>query len=380
MNIWVIGRNYPQKNNQMQGSFELEQAKLLAEKGHEVTYIAVVFHPTKKVKNWGYAQWKEDHVTICIESQFYTPARLGLHLKGFEESKWKKHLERVERIKGTPDIIHVHYPALITQASPILAYQKKGSKVVATEHWSHTLNGLLTKNEKEQLISYLTYSDAFICVGSGLKKAVAKLAKSKREIQVVPNIVDCNLFQLSKEMPRNQFNFVVVGRLISEKQCDQIIYAFTENFLGYKDVSLTIVGDGKEKKKLERLVHHLKAETQIKFTGVLDREKVVEEVSKANVLICFSKSETFGVTVIEAWACGKPVIVSTGIGFLEYWREDLGIIVPWDSREELGKQMKIMHKNYAIYQKDKIRDFAKTNFSKETVYKQLEKIYLEITS
>ena len=54
MNVWVIGRGYPTKFNSAKGSFEFEQAKMLAKEGCKVTYLALIFHPFKKIKKWGY--------------------------------------------------------------------------------------------------------------------------------------------------------------------------------------------------------------------------------------------------------------------------------------------------------------------------------------
>ena len=52
MKIWVIGRNYPEPSNNMSGSFEIEQAKMLQKYGNNVQYICCSFHPIKKIKNW----------------------------------------------------------------------------------------------------------------------------------------------------------------------------------------------------------------------------------------------------------------------------------------------------------------------------------------
>lgn len=84
MNIWVIGRGYPSWGG-INGSFELEQAKMLAKRGHKVIYLALVFHPYKKIKHWGYETWEEDGLNICVYSQIYMPVRMHFRMEGFQK-------------------------------------------------------------------------------------------------------------------------------------------------------------------------------------------------------------------------------------------------------------------------------------------------------
>lgn len=67
MVIWVIGRNYPLSDNDMQGSFELEQAKMLAWYGNEVHYLACSLHPLKRSK----AEVSKLGLRMVFELQFY---------------------------------------------------------------------------------------------------------------------------------------------------------------------------------------------------------------------------------------------------------------------------------------------------------------------
>ena len=102
MNIWVIGRSYPIKQNKMRGSFELEQAKLLAKGGNKVTYIAAVFHPINKVKKWGLCTFNDELVHVFVDSILFAPERMHIHLRKFQGYIWRRLLKRVE--KEHPDV------------------------------------------------------------------------------------------------------------------------------------------------------------------------------------------------------------------------------------------------------------------------------------
>ena len=73
MKIWVIGRSFPLPDNGMMGSFELEQAKMIAKYGMKVSYLACCFHPTKTLKERGFLSWQEDGIDVYTYSAFFFP-------------------------------------------------------------------------------------------------------------------------------------------------------------------------------------------------------------------------------------------------------------------------------------------------------------------
>ena len=374
--IWVIARSYPIKKNKMRGSFELEQAKLLAEAGHDVTFMALIFHPINKVKKWGRCSWKDGNIKVFTESVFYAPERMHLHLKRFQERKWRRMLEWVESETGVPDIIHIHYPAMVSDADVVIAYQKKNVSIVTTEHWSKTLNNTMDDYQRKQLIQYAECADATLCVSKPLKEAISRITGTKRDITVVPNVVS-NLFKPSINKKKG-FHFVAVGRLVPHKQFDRIIEAFAEAFGSKEDVFLTIVGGGNEQKLLNELIKRHNLQTRVRLEGTLTREQTAHILARSHALICYSRLETFGVPVIEGWACGLPVISSDGIGFTEYWNKNLGYIVSMNHTEELVSAMQKLYDRYDSFNAEQIHDFAQKNFGEKAVATQLNQIYQEV--
>lgn len=379
MNIWVVGRSYPTKQNKMRGSFELEQAQLLARGGHHVTYVAAVFHPVNKIEKWGFCSFKDGQVHVYVESVPFAPERMHIHLSKFQGSIWRRLLEKVESEQGVPDIIHIHYPGMVSVPEPVLQYKSKGTYIVTTDHWTKTLQNTMDSFQRKQLIKYAQEADCILCVGQPLKKAIQKITGTKKVIKVVPNVVS-DLFQISKSTSeKGYFEFIAVGRLAPVKQMDKIALAFAETFKGEEQVRLTIVGDGSVRKNIESIIESHNMQKQITLTGTLSREETADRVSKADVLICFSRLETFGVPVIEAWACGKPVIASDCLGFLEYWDNRLGFIVPHDNIEELKEKMITLHDNFDSYDSMYISEFAKNTFGEQAIFNQLTEIYHSLT-
>lgn len=372
MVIWVIGRNYPLPDNEMKGSFELEQAKMLARYGNEVHYLACSLHPTKKIKGKsGIQTWDEGNIQITVLSVFFTPRVYPIYFVGGRNRQWRKLFNAVEKKSGVPDVIHIHYPAMLMIADSLRDYHDKGVRVVATEHWTKVLGKKLDSIELKEFRKYSSVLDQIICVGSPLKKSVKDLTGMDGE--VVPNIVN-ELFKPTDKRHEG-FRFVAVGRLVKLKQFDKIIEAFCDCFLGQKDIFLTIVGGGEEKAHLQKIITDRQAGAQVKLVGSQSREKTAEIVSNSDNLICYSTFETFGVPIIEAWACGLTTITTTAAAVIDNFDGRLGIEVDFTDFEGLKKALKYVYEHRDAYDKEFILEFAERNFSEEAISKTLISIY-----
>ena len=373
MKVWVIGRHYPSIENRMRGSFELEQAKMLARGGCDVTYVAVIYHYRNNIKKWGFTRWEEDGITICGYSQLYFPERFNIQLTSFKSYIFKKAINLVQKEVGLPDIVHIHYPSMIGESETILALQEKGCRIVCTEHWTSVLTKRLSNYQLSNLKSYVNRANGFICVSEPLKKAVIDLTQTKKKVTVIPNVVE-SLFEPSYLNKKNDlFKFICVGRLVKVKQYDKTIEAFNILFKKRKDIYLTIVGDGNERNRLHKQVIELGLKEYVHFTGSKTRNEVAELMRQSDCLICYSSLETFGVPIIEAWASGIPVIASSALGFAEYWKEGLGYIVNQDDIKALANKMDEIIS--MPVDKRKLSEYSTVQFGENVVCKSIQNFY-----
>jgi len=373
MKIWVIGRHYPALNNRMRGSFEIEQAKMLARGGHEVTYIAVVFQFYKKIRNWGFTSWTEEGITICGYSHPFFPERMNIEMRRFRAAVQKKALRRVKELVGVPDIIHVHYPTMIFDAEAVFEYKKLGCRVFCTEHWTAVQAKTINKKHIEQLKKYVEGANGFICVGEPLREAVQEITQTEKSIEVIPNIVSDLFFPIEREKALCRFEYIVVCRLVKVKQVSKVIEAFARVAELRRDVRLSVIGTGEELGFLMSQSSMLGIDSLVEFTGAIQRTEVAKRIQESDCLICFSSLETFGVPVIEAWACGIPVIASDAVGFKEYWRDGLGFIIDRNDVDGLVECMLAM----LDFKPDKemISRYCQEHFSEDVIRRQLEAIY-----
>ncbi len=376
MKIWVIGRNYPDQSNNGQGSFELEQAKMLAKRGNDVTYIACVLHPFWRIKNGGFVEFDDAPVRVIAYSGFFTPHMTDPMIQfpyfpRLRNRKWEKLLRKAEESVGLPDVIHLHYPLMVLSHEAFMRYKERGVELVVTEHWSKVQNQHLDKYEIYQMKTYLNIADTYMAVGYKLRRSIIETSGTTREVEILPNIVN-DLFRPAQRS-HDGYKFGVVGRLSPEKQVDKIISAFAKNFINQTGISLVIVGDGKERRKLEKMANILKVENQIEFNGIKSRSETAEIMKNLDCLICYSRYETFGVSVIEAWACGVPVITTTADSVSEQWDEKMGISIGSNCSSELEKAMlQMIELKYDRYY---ISEYAIRNYSEDNVYAKLMNIY-----
>ena len=148
--------------------------------------------------------------------------------------------------------------------------------------------------------------------------------------------------------PSTPFLFGYIGRLIGLKQIDQIVEAIRQLKVAGVNVELVVIGDGKERTRLEALAKGL----PIRFTGALFGEEKITILHSLDCLVLYSSYESWGLVINEALASGIPVIVSDRIGA----RRDLvegdyptGLVAKWDDTADLVQQMKQMMKNRNLW-------------------------------
>ena len=134
------------------------------------------------------------------------------------------------------------------------------------------------------------------------------------KLKVMARGVDTQLFHPAKRDPAfyqryglgDSFKFLYVGRLSREKNLDLLLQAFDRLLQAGRPVSLIFVGDGPYREELQRQC----GGRPIVFTGFLANEELAAAYASADAMVFPSTTDTFGNVVLEAQACGLPVIVT----------------------------------------------------------------------
>mgnify|MGYP000528622067 FL=1 len=389
MNIVIIPAFFQTKSRKTLGSFFLEQARALQQKGHKVTILYCDTYSIKCVKDWfAYSEEKSEIIEgiQIYRNRCFCPLKHGIegHRKACANGIQKLYDQYMKGNK--PDIIHAHCCVWAGYAAMKLSEQI-GIPYVVTEHatlFQLHRDEISEKNDK--VIRKIFQKAAGVICVSG---AFAKLIESYRpDIDVVGNVVNCDAFVPRADSEKHRgIRFLTVCYMEEEAQLykkgiDILIQAWTEVVKKYTDVKLVIGGGGSAKTKVEQWVEEHGISKYVEFTGALDRKQVIQEMQSCDCFVLPSRYETFGVVYVEAMACGKPVIAVANGGPDDFVKPFNGILIEPDVKELVQAFYEMIghltRGNY--YQEEKISNYIKSKFSYEAIAEQLEAIYNSIKS
>lgn len=332
MNIFIIARGYPSKQDPTWGCFEKDQAEALRQLGHRVTILSVDtrfrFYWRKLGIECGV------HNNIAIFNIFLLPYALLFFLpKKMRDAFYAWQLEilykRATKQYGTPDVIYSHY--LHNTLKAILLRQKYNIPIVAMEHWSQMAYTPIPKNAISTAKHVYASIDQLLAVSSTLKNNI------KQQIGVdsivVPNMVGREFqYTAHDNTNRKTIHLITTGRLIPEKCFDMLIRAVANISL---PLQLSIIGNGSEKDKLQRLTKKLHMEDRVHLLGHKSKQEIVALLQNSDIFVLPSQSETFGVAYIEALACGLPIIATDCGGPRDIVTSNNGLLVPINDQRAL---------------------------------------------
>jgi glycosyltransferase involved in cell wall biosynthesis len=190
--------------------------------------------------------------------------------------------------------------------------------------------------------------DTVIAVDGEAKKFYTQMyPQIKDKIMVIPVGINTKLFKPANRhenrkkyhLNENEKIILYVGRLNVEKGLDLLLKSFKEVKKEVEDCKLVLVGEGKDRDNLENLAKNIELKDII-FMGALERDKIPEIINCADVFALCSLYEGMPTVVLEALACGVPV-VSTNVGDVhKVVRNDkTGYIVEKRTKEEMSDKL-----------------------------------------
>lgn len=279
-----------------------------------------------------------------------------------------------------PDVIHAHiYTAGF---GAVILGKVFNIPVIITEHWSVFPRHLLSSFQRFKSRYAMNAASILLPVSENLMGHI-KTYGINNKYYVVPNTVDTGVFTplpsdeiVKKDLKR----ILLVARLVPVKGIPYLLQALSRLKIKRQDFKLDIIGDGMNINEYQELTKSLEIEDVVEFHGVKNRVEVAEYIRNCDFYVQPSLYETFGVTYIEAMACGKPVIATNVGGVSEIINEKNGILIPPEDIEAIYKAMEYMLDNYSKYSSDIISQSAKKRFGYKTVGKKLDNIYRELLS
>ncbi len=316
--LLVITDMFPRPEQPTAGIFVWHQVEALAP--HYRTQVFSTWFPSKAKLRCSQNPEYEVMQVDYPQSAFFFPFTAYYYHK-YVLPKLKELLQRFD-----PDIIHVHdcrhLPELLCMQELLKSHRAR--KVLTV----HNIKTLPEKAERFWL-RYIYQNtlpkayrawDKVLFVNQEQLKRMQEIIPSHKSLYIgnaitaMPVCTESSLSHIKEKIKTKNFNILAVGNLVETKGFDILIKALAQVSKQHKDVSLTIIGTGKQRKKLLDLILSLNLEKQVNMIPAQANE-IVRNIYKCFDLFALpSYSESFGIVYLEAMDAGLPVIGVRGQG------------------------------------------------------------------
>ncbi len=378
MRILYITHNYPRFQEDYSGFFIKDLAQELASRGHEITVLAPHFKGARieeksgnlTVYRFRYGASEQIAYTGNMHGLLMNPLKF-LEFFSFINSTFSKARE----LASFQDIIHVQWlvPSGIITSLPVFA-----NKIL-------TLHGTDVRLLSTPVISFLSkkiiekYSKV-TAVSEFLKKEIAKWGYREEAI-VLPMTGNLDKFiNYNKTLSSVKLSFLTVGRLSKQKNIETALRAMS--LLKRKGIGFqyTIVGEGEDGKRLQKLSDSLSLSEDVLFKGSSLHSEIPGLLNNHDIFIVSSLNEGLGISSVEAMLSGLLVIGSRS-GSIQYIIDQgkSGYLFDPLSPQDLSEKISNVHKNREIARQiaAKGRERAVKEFSFSSQADRWEKLYYQ---
>lgn len=243
------------------------------------------------------------------------------------------------------DLIDAHYLYPDGVAAAMLA-RRFGKPLMLTARGSDVNLLMQSRVPRYLILRALAQAQAIVAVSAALKSRLVELGADASRIRVLRNGVDINIF---RPVPVTEARaaldlgagpvFAAVGNLVTEKGHDLTIDAVAT----IPEAILLVVGDGPERHRLEQRARTLGVADRVRFLPVRAQRELPTVYSAANALVLASSREGWPNVILEAMACGTPVVATAVGGVPEILEDSIGgIVVSERSSRALAEAMRTM--------------------------------------
>lgn len=366
MKILFLTPWYPDEDKPNHGIFVRDQARALAEV-HDVWVISAKVNYSKfSFSDINISQSRTGRLT---ESFFVVNRSLPVFNQlNFFYRIVRKTLAITKEFQ--PDIIHgnISYAGGVWS---MLTSRSTGIPFIITEH-TRLQNNFRSFFHKHFSLKAIRSANAVISVSRWHADEIFQLTGKKPVI--IPNIIDFDRYPSVITRPSDEvFQIGFLGGLDTDvkglglllKSCSSLTIPFR----------LHVGGDGQLLEHYKREAEVLGISERCTFYGAIPNANVFQFFSKLHMFASSSRSETFGVAMVEAIACGLPVVATDSGGPGEFITPDNGLIVKNHNAEALTKGIEQVRASYSQYSPEKVRHTVVNRFSKVQFLERINSVY-----
>ncbi len=338
MKLFIVPSWYPTKLQPESGSFFADRARILQISGHEITVISTHIHSLRhyfRYKRYKRQLTNPENENGLITYRFETVNPWPTIQRRFFYF-YRRQLLRLWDLalseQGKPDAVIIN-SSLWAGAALADRLNQERIPFVVSEHLKEFLTlGSFTALQYNAINKTYRSAARIIATSSALKKGIAlNFPLIAEKIQIIANPVDTDIFRPGlKAVDPSIFTFVTTALFRPEKRIDLLIKAFAQLQFIRPNTHLVIIGDGPERNRLKKLIKYRQLEQQITLAGYQPQADLLRILHRCHALVLTSTVETFGVALIEALACGLPVIATRCGGPEDIINDATGLLVDKD--------------------------------------------------
>ncbi len=318
-------------------------SKLLKERGHHVIFIGA-----RSAEHKDHSHHNE--VKAYRFRSLPVPKSGGWNL-AFPTIKELKKIFQEEKI----DVVHIILP-MSGAIVAIKAAKALGIKIVAHSHsqpenlfmdMPKIIQPALSNLWNRWLAWVYGKSEVLIYPSEMARTLLEKLNNKNHPSVVISNGIDLKEFKPMAigdfyerfNIPPEKVKLLFVGRLFPEKSIDTLIKAIPYIIKKYPDIHVMLVGGGHQRSKLEKLAENLGVDKYITFLGLVSEEDKILAYNACDIFVLPSLAELEGMVVLEAMACGKPILVADAkMSASRYFVDGNGFLFKAKDHEDLARQ------------------------------------------
>lgn len=348
-NLLIISNNFPNRDNTYVGDvFVKEQVKSLRGYFDTVYVVSPVAYGMEHLRKTKHFNYQFDNVKVFFPKYVNNPILWYFGRSMWVDLETRAIISLIESEDLRFDLIHAHFTwpsgAVATRLRDIYKVP-----IVITEHTSVSLNKAIISHDSFWINSWKK-ADAIIRVKRGDIPLIESTGVPKSKIVHIPNGYGPNFTPMETlkcrkllGLPPDLKIILCVGNLYSSaKGHKYFIEAFELVARNRTDIYGVIIGSGKLESSIRSLISKLQLDEQMHLVGGKPHDEIPLWLNACDLFVLPSLSESFGVVLIEAMACGKPVVATRNGGSEEIiTSEEYGLLVEPGNSNDLARKIQM---------------------------------------
>ena len=277
-----------------------------------------------------------------------------------------------------PDVIHARY-YFIALAAGLLGRLLRVPVVMAEGSECYAV-GLPPRIRLESRLA-MRLADVLVPASESLRTLMEQHG-IRGDFRVIPNPVDTAVFSPTpgRRRPREIARILTVARQVPVKGYPTLLEALARVARAREGIALDIVGDGPERQAHEALARRLGLAERVRFHGHRPREAVARLMREADLFVLASHSENCPSVLLEALACGLPVVASDLESVHEVVPKEMGGFFPAGDAQALAETLDWALDRREVWDPVELAAHARAHFGLEAMSERLDAVYREIVA